>query len=157
MRAATRGVGIRSGKLFDNLGTTLVLVRQLRRKSQGAVAREAGIGKSQLSKYETGKELPKLDSLARVLGALGIGHFEFFYTLHFIDQRVLAPGAGVGPGPAERAAGGPDARLFALAMPAHHPALSESTDAAFSQLLADLLTLYRQVLEQLLAGGSAPR
>src|SRR5260370_13293898 len=76
--------------LFRNLGTALLLMRGLRRKSQGWVAREAGIGKSQLSKYETRKELPKLDSLGKVLDVLAVGPLEFFYTLHFIDQRSAA-------------------------------------------------------------------
>src|SRR3954466_12957956 len=74
--------------MFINLGKTLGLLRELRGKSQARVAREAGIGKSQLSKYENGKELPKLDSLEKVLKALGVGHFEFFYTLYLVDQRA---------------------------------------------------------------------
>src|SRR3954452_14580010 len=74
--------------MFINLGKTLSLLRELRGKSQARVAREAGIGKSQLSKYENGKELPKLDSLEKVLKALGVGHFEFFYTLYLVDQRA---------------------------------------------------------------------
>src|SRR5262245_66080811 len=74
--------------MFANLGRTLGLLRELRGKSQARVAREAGIGKSQLSKYENGKELPKLDSLEKVLNALGVGHFEFFYTLYLVDERA---------------------------------------------------------------------
>ena len=74
--------------MFSNLGRTLSLLRELRGKSQARVAREAGIGKSQLSKYENGKELPKLDSLEKVLGALKVGYFEFFYTLYLVDRRA---------------------------------------------------------------------
>ena len=59
--------------MFANLGRTLSLLQELRGKSQARVAREAGIGKSQLSKYENGKELPKLDSLEKVLNALEVG------------------------------------------------------------------------------------
>src|SRR5436309_15524773 len=83
-------------EMFSNLGRTLGLLRELRGKSQALVAREAGIGKSQLSKYENGKELPKLDSLEKVLKALEVGQFEFFYTLHLVDQRAtdLARGDG---------------------------------------------------------------
>ncbi len=55
--------------MFDHLGKALSLLRSLRGMSQGRVARSAGLGKSQLSKYESGRELPKLDSLARILGA----------------------------------------------------------------------------------------
>ena len=74
--------------MFVHLGRTLSLLRELRGKSQARVAREAGIGKSQLSKYENGKELPKLDSLEKVLIALEVGYFEFFYTLHLVDRRA---------------------------------------------------------------------
>ena len=74
--------------MFVHLGRTLSLLRELRGKSQASVAREAGIGKSQLSKYENGKELPKLDSLEKVLTALKVGYFEFFYTLHLVDRRA---------------------------------------------------------------------
>src|SRR5688500_20336406 len=84
--------------MFINLGRTLSLLRELRGKSQALIAREAGIGKSQLSKYENGKELPKLDSLEKVLKALEVGHFEFFYTLYLVDRRAadLARPAGEG-------------------------------------------------------------
>ena len=53
--------------MFERLGLCLRTFRELSGKSQASVAREAGIGKSQLSKYENGKELPKLDSLGKVL------------------------------------------------------------------------------------------
>src|SRR3954462_16043534 len=80
--------------MFANLGRSLSLLRELRGKTQAQVAREAGIGKSQLSKYENGKELPKLDSLEKVLIALKVSYFEFFYTLHLVDRRAsgLEPG-----------------------------------------------------------------
>src|ERR1700709_141250 len=67
--------------MFQNLGKALALVRELRGKTQAQVARAAGVGKSQLSKYENGKELPKLDSLEKLLDALGVSAFDFFYTL----------------------------------------------------------------------------
>src|SRR3954462_9526366 len=74
--------------MFANLGRSLSLLRELRGKTQARVAREAGIGKSQLSKYENGKELPKLDSLEKGLNALQVGYFEFYYTLHLVDRRA---------------------------------------------------------------------
>jgi len=55
-------------------------------KSQARVAREAGIGKSQLSKYENGKELPKLDSLGKVLAVLEISPLTFFYGLAVLEK-----------------------------------------------------------------------
>src|SRR5215210_8543744 len=86
--------------MFANLGRTLSLLRELRGKSQAWVAREAGVGKSQLSKYENGKELPKLDSLEKVLLVLEVGHFEFFYTLYLVDRRAADLNRGIGKGAA---------------------------------------------------------
>jgi transcriptional regulator with XRE-family HTH domain len=80
--------------MFANLGMALSLLRELRGKSQSRVAREARIGKSQLSKYENGKELPKLDSLEKILRVLKVDMFEFFYTLYLVDGRAAALTAG---------------------------------------------------------------
>jgi transcriptional regulator with XRE-family HTH domain len=139
--------------MFTNLGRTLGLLRELRGKSQARVAREAGIGKSQLSKYENGKELPKLDSLEKVLIALKVSYFEFFYTLHLVDRRAseLEPvgnGDGEAPGPEP------------LPLPSFLPGktlLDDTTDQAFSQVFTDLLLLYRRIFQQrvLPSGGPA--
>jgi transcriptional regulator with XRE-family HTH domain len=83
--------------MFVNLGMALSLLRELRGKSQSRVAREARIGKSQLSKYENGKELPKLDSLEKILRVLKVDMFEFFYTLYLVDGRAAALAAGPAP------------------------------------------------------------
>lgn len=132
--------------IFGNLGRTLSLLRELRGKSQARVAREAGIGKSQLSKYENGKELPKLDSLEKVLNALKVGYFEFFYTLHLVDRRAAD---------LERAGDGSEGMAGpAAADPPYMPPLSDESsqpgtmDQAFSQVFTDLLLLYRRVFEQ---------
>ncbi|MFL6235009.1 MAG: helix-turn-helix domain-containing protein [Thermoanaerobaculia bacterium] len=142
--------------MFTNLGRTLSLLRELRGKSQARVAREAGIGKSQLSKYENGKELPKLDSLEKVLIALKVSYFEFFYTLHLVDRRaseleLAGNGDGEAPSPEP------------LPLPSFLPGntlLDDTTDQAFSQVFTDLLLLYRRVFEQMVLppappGGSA--
>ncbi|HEX9944397.1 MAG TPA: helix-turn-helix transcriptional regulator [Thermoanaerobaculia bacterium] len=147
--------------MFANLGRTLSLLRELRGKSQARVAREAGIGKSQLSKYENGKELPKLDSLEKVLNALKVGYFEFFYTLYLVDRRAadLARGEedaearedGATPEPSGEPPGGP------LHMPPllnGNTLLAETTDQAFSQVFTDLLLLYRRVFEQIVLSGA---
>jgi len=127
--------------MFINLGKTLGLLRELRGKSQALVAREAGIGKSQLSKYENGKELPKLDSLEKVLKALDVGHFEFFYTLFLVDQRAAELASGETEG------------VLQLGMPPLLRGTSHlvpTTDQAFSRVFNDLLLLYRSVLETIL-------
>jgi len=80
--------------MFERLGLCLRTFRELSGKSQAKVAREAGIGKSQLSKYENGKELPKLDSLAKVLVVLDISPLTFFYGLTILDKG-FSTGHGV--------------------------------------------------------------
>ena len=128
--------------MFSNLGRTLSLLRELRGKSQARVAREAGIGKSQLSKYENGKELPKLDSLEKVLGALKVGYFEFFYTLYLVDRRA----ADLTRREEDLH---PHDRLFVLPLARGESLLSDHTDQAFSQVMMDLLLLYRRIFEQI--------
>jgi transcriptional regulator with XRE-family HTH domain len=141
--------------MFVNLGRTLGLLRELRGKSQAHVAREAGIGKSQLSKYENGKELPKLDSLEKVLNALDVGHFEFFYTLYLLDDRA-AELARLGDRHSQGGGDGEERERPPAPLLKAHPLLAESTDQAFTRVFSDLLYLYRRVFEQVVfAGGSA--
>lgn len=72
--------------MFERLGLGLRTFRELSGKSQAEVARAAGIGKSQLSKYENGKELPKFDSLGKVLSILDISPLMFFYGLAVLEK-----------------------------------------------------------------------
>jgi len=117
--------------MFDNLGRALYLLRDLRGLNQVTVARQAGLGKSQLSKYEAGKELPKLDSLAKVLSVLGIGPAQFFFAMNYMD-RCTATLGGELPSDLESLE---LARLL-------HP-VSETFDAGFSQVITNALRLYR--------------
>ena len=73
-------------KMFECLGLCLRTFRELAGRSQASLAREAGIGKSQLSKYETGKELPKLESLGKVLAVLDISPLTFFYGVSVLEK-----------------------------------------------------------------------
>ena len=141
--------------MFVNLGRTLSLLRELRGRSQAWVAREAGIGKSQLSKYENGKELPKLDSLEKVLIVLEVGHFEFFYTLYLVDRRAadLNRGAGKEQGTTAHEPALDDEPVYPPPIFKGHPLLSEPTDQAFTRVFADLLLLYRRVFEQVVLSG----
>jgi transcriptional regulator with XRE-family HTH domain len=144
--------------MFANLGRTLSLLRELRGKSQARVAREAGIGKSQLSKYENGKELPKLDSLEKVLIALKVSYFEFFYTLHLVDRRAAELDlATVGDGKGDGRPASPPDPLYMPPLLNGNTLLDDTTDQAFSQVFTDLLRLYRRVFEQMvLPGGQGP-
>ena len=91
--------------MFDHLGTALRTIRESAGLAQAEVARRAGLGKSQLSKYENGKELPKLETLERILEVLGAEPLTVFYTAHVLKCcPEISPTAMIGlslstPGP----------------------------------------------------------
>ena len=70
------------------LGATLRALRETKGLSQGELARRAGMGKSQVSKYEGGRELPKLETLERLLRALDADFLTLFYTAHLLKHRA---------------------------------------------------------------------
>ena len=74
--------------MFADLGRTLRALRESRGFSQSELARRAGVGKSQISKYERGKELPQLVSLGKLLDALGSEPLTLFYTAHLLKHRA---------------------------------------------------------------------
>ena len=125
----TAGLRHEAAPMFRNLGKTLSLLREFRGKSQSEVARAAEVGKSQVSKYETGRELPKLDSLSRLLEALDIEPFVFFQTLALLDER-------------EAALSGAGAPLVSLAVGI------PSLDQAFTNLVQGLFCLQRAFVEE---------
>lgn len=122
-------MAVAKGSMFANLGPALLRLRKLYGKSQAQVAQDALTGKSQLSKYETGKELPKLDSLERVLAALDVSSLEFFYTLHLMD--------GDADSPPERDRSG-------------------DVTAIFERLMSHLLDLHRQIVLETSRHGETP-
>jgi len=142
--------------MFDHIGQALGLLRELRGKSQIRLSKEAGIGKSQLSKYETGKELPKLDSLEKVLDALKVDYFEFFYTLQLVDRRAADLAASDGAGEAPAAAGLGRETLYIPPLFSGKSLLAEPTDQAFGQVFTDLLLLHRRLLEQMILSDGKP-
>ena len=117
--------------MFSNLGKATSLLRELRGRSQASVAREAGIGNSQLSKYERGKELPRLDSLEKVLTALGVGYLELFHALKRIDRTA----AHLGGEPRDEI----DSPWTTL--------LSPEAQAAFERVFTMLVRLQREMVE----------
>jgi transcriptional regulator with XRE-family HTH domain len=121
-----------SETIFANLGRALTLLRELRGLTQAQAARKAGIGKSQLSKYENLKELPKLDSLEKMLHTLGIGYLEFFHTLKLIDRRQSTLGQEE-----------PTDMLVV-------PGLSEDLNSAFESVFVLMARLQRMVWEDAL-------
>jgi transcriptional regulator with XRE-family HTH domain len=121
--------------MFENLGTALALLRALCKLSQAEAARRAGIGKSQLSKYEHGKELPKLDSLEKVLSVYGVGADGLFTVVRVLDGWTTAPPESMG-----------EATLLSAVPGTSFPGV----DQALRVSLLDLLNLQKALLEALL-------
>jgi transcriptional regulator with XRE-family HTH domain len=122
-------------EMFAWLGDSLMLLRRLRGKSQAEVARQAGIGESQLSRYESGRELPKLDSLEKVLDSLGVTCLEFSCTLAILQTRARRL--------AEGDQGGEDLAWLLI----DHGPFTRSTEEVFGRVLADLLKLHAMVVQ----------
>lgn len=57
--------------IFDHIDRALRHLREGRRTRQYQIAEEAGITKAMLSSYETGKQKPSLETLDKILEALG--------------------------------------------------------------------------------------
>lgn len=125
--------------MFRHVGIALSTLRELKGLSQAEVALRAGLGKSQLSKYEKGKELPKLKSLGKVLNALGSDPFGFFHVVRMLDI-VCDPEA---------------AELLLLAAP-HHPLLSTAEEIAFEKVTRELLGLFKALVHSRLEGIAPP-
>lgn len=111
---------------LSHVGLAIKTLRELRKLSQSDLARLSGVGKSQLSKYESGRELPKLDSLARILFALRSSPSTLFYVVDFLNHMNL-----------EEVKRQP---LFDLPI---GPLLSDTAHEAFSSMLAGLFGLFQ--------------
>lgn len=81
--------------MFAELGRTLRALRESKGISQAELARRARLGKSQLSKYERGKELPQLVTLEKLLDALGAEPLTLFYTAHLLKHRAEISPVGI--------------------------------------------------------------
>lgn len=66
---------------FDKIGPAIVMWRESRGLSQKQMAAACGIGRAQVSRYENGKELPKLPTLERILAGLDVAPDHFFRSL----------------------------------------------------------------------------
>jgi transcriptional regulator with XRE-family HTH domain len=107
---------------FKQVGSALRLVREERGLSLARLAELSSSGKSQLSKYENGRELPGLHSLARILDALDVEPLTLFYWAGRLARGVSETDIGE---EALRSATRRDAgwqvfkELFDLALEAH--------------------------------------
>jgi len=74
-------------RFFRQLGIALRVMRHRRGLSVAQFGKRSGVGKSQVSKYENGKELPKLGTLARILDALEVEPIWFFYLMYQLSHE----------------------------------------------------------------------
>jgi transcriptional regulator with XRE-family HTH domain len=126
--------------MFRHLGPALRLIREERRLTQAELARAAAIGKSQLSKYESGKEKPKLDSLEKLLSVLSVRPVDLFAVMNLLGLELdrIDPSRGEPAPAAARAPLGPGV-------------LSARVQDVFVQVHQDLLTLHSVLVGETVA------
>jgi transcriptional regulator with XRE-family HTH domain len=77
---------------FDNVGKAILLLREKQNKSQKELAAEAGITGAMLSNYETGVKKPSIDSLGKILDALGLYLGKLDDALDVVNDRDFRRG-----------------------------------------------------------------
>lgn len=110
-------------RIFDHLDRALRYLREGRRTRQYQIAEEAGITKAMLSAYETGKQKPSLETLDKLLGALGCDLIDLHEALAVFQsipagepsgsgarRGRIRPAASVASAPEPFGASGSDAR-----------------------------------------------
>ncbi len=73
--------------IFHGLGRSLRWLRDRQGKRQYQVADLAGVTKAMLSAYETGKQKPSLDTLEKILEALGSDLADLHSALQIVNER----------------------------------------------------------------------
>ena len=82
--------------IFAGLGRSLRWLRERQAKRQYQVAETAGITKAMLSAYETGKQKPSLETLEKILAALGCDLNDLHNAVQIVNERpeaIRRPGA----------------------------------------------------------------
>jgi transcriptional regulator with XRE-family HTH domain len=74
---------------FENVGKALRLIRERQGLSQKDLAAKAGITSAMLSNYETGEKKPSIDSLGKVVEALGLYMGKLDDALDMVNDRPL--------------------------------------------------------------------
>jgi transcriptional regulator with XRE-family HTH domain len=151
--------------IFGGLGRSLRWLRERQGKRQYQVAAAAGITKAMLSAYETGKQKPSLETLEKILAALGCDLNDLHNAVQIVNERPeairrpgtahegaplppLAPMAQTPRGGPDRAAAGEDG---AAAPPAGSlysilqidAPLPEEMEQAMSEMLSGFHKLLR--------------
>jgi transcriptional regulator with XRE-family HTH domain len=77
------------GKLFRHFGLCLRTFRVLSGHTGGEIARRANITASQFSKFELGRELPRLSTFERILMSLELSPLTFFNGLAALERGFV--------------------------------------------------------------------
>ncbi|HEV3459638.1 MAG TPA: helix-turn-helix transcriptional regulator [Thermoanaerobaculia bacterium] len=73
---------------FRDIGKALAILRQQKGLSQAELAFRTGMGRPQVSRYESGRELMKLETLEKILATLSVEPEDFFRFLRSFDPSV---------------------------------------------------------------------
>ena len=79
---------------FANIGAVIKMLRVKAGMLQGELADRASVTKQQISKYERGIQRPNLDSLEKLMEALGINRIELVDALAESERSSTARASG---------------------------------------------------------------
>ena len=138
--------------IFAGLGRALRWLRERQAKRQYQVADAAGITKAMLSAYETGKQKPSLDTLEKILLALGCDLNDLHNAIQIVNERpeaIRRPGAPREAAPASARRGEPEVGADAQAA-----AALPGDDDLYSilQIEAPMPAEMEQAMSQMLGG-----
>jgi len=71
---------------FKNIGKALAMARRERGLTQAQLADRSGMSRPQVSRYEAGRELMKLETLEKILRTLTVEPDDFFRFLRSLDD-----------------------------------------------------------------------
>ena len=71
---------------FRNIGKALAILRRQKGLTQAQLAARCGMGRPQVSRYESGRELMKLETLEKILDTLRVEAEDFFRFLSSLDD-----------------------------------------------------------------------
>jgi transcriptional regulator with XRE-family HTH domain len=76
-------------EMFEHLPEMLRRLRREQQKTQKEVAKDSGCTNSQISRIESGKQAPTLDTLGKILQALGLTRGEFVRRYEEVEREVM--------------------------------------------------------------------
>ena len=134
--------------LFENLGKALRWLRDCQGKKQYEVAESAGITKGMLCAYETGKQRPSLETLDKILRALGSDLLALHEALALVRGRYSGAAAAARAAVAEPPSSPTSSDAYPL-QPAGGSAVSDLPRDTAGEVLRGFHKLVRQLQEVL--------